>query len=229
MRKTRAISLTATFAALHAVLGFLSLGIGWRNWAVYLEPFEGIILGPKIGFFTALMGSSIARMAGLSNDWMFGVIAEPLSALIAGLLSKAKWKPVLAIFGAMLSAYFIDPLGRALPIWAILDILLATLLIYPSAKLSSRLFGTSTRRLSIALALISFTVIATDSLTRVFLLIPCGLSNLFSSDFGVIYGIFVQGAAFSYAEDIIALTISFLVGVPLLVTVLKLRKSSNQE
>jgi len=52
--------LTATFAALHAVLAFLSLGIGWRNWAVYLEPFEGIILGPTNGFFAALLGSSIA-------------------------------------------------------------------------------------------------------------------------------------------------------------------------
>ena len=77
MRKTQAVSLTAMFAALHAVLGFLSLGIGpWRNWAVYLEPFEGIILGPKIAFFAALLGSSIARMAGQSSDWMFGVIAD---------------------------------------------------------------------------------------------------------------------------------------------------------
>jgi hypothetical protein len=36
MRKTQAVSLTATFVALHAVLAFISLGIvPWRNWSVY--------------------------------------------------------------------------------------------------------------------------------------------------------------------------------------------------
>ena len=224
MRKTRAVSLIATFAALHAVLGFLTLGIGpWRNWAVYMEPFEGIILGPQIGFFAALIGSSIARMAGQSSDWMFGVIAEPLSVLMAGLLAKAKWKPVIAIYAIMLSAYFIDPLGRELPLWTILDILLVLFLIYPASKLSHNLFGTDVRRLSISLVLISFTVIVTDSLVRVFLLVPCGLYRLFFPNFGTLYIIFVQDAIFSYLEDFAAIAVSLIVGVPLLITVLKLR------
>jgi uncharacterized membrane protein len=230
MHKTRAASLIAVFAALHAVLGFLSLGIGpWRNWAVYLEPFEGIILGPQVGFFAAFIGSSIARTAGQSSDWMFGVIAEPLSVLMAGLLARARWKPVLAIYAIMLSAYFIDPLGRELPVWTVLDILLALFLIYPAAKLSSNLFGKDVRRMPIALALISFAVIATDSLTRVFLLVPSGLYTLFFPDFGTLYIIFVKDAIFSYLEDFIAIVVSFLVGVPLLLAVFKMKHGNKQE
>jgi len=230
MRTTRAVSLIATFGALHAVLAVISLGIGpWRNWAVYLEPFEGIILGPQNGFFAALVGSSIARMAWQSSDWMFGVIAEPLSVLMAGFLAKAKWKPVLAIYAIMLSAYFIHPFGRELPLWTILDILLAIFLIYPAAKLSGNLFGTDVRRLSIALVLMSFTVIVTDSLVRVFLLVPAGLYNLFTLDFGTLQGIFITAASFSYLEDAFAIAISFLVGVPLLTRILKLEHNNKKQ
>jgi predicted membrane protein len=229
MRKTRAVSLTAIFAALHAVLGFLSLGIGpWRNWAVYLEPFEGIILGPKIGFFAALLGSSIARVAGQSGDWMFGVVAEPVAVLMAGLLARARWKPVLAIYGVMLSAYFIHPFGTALPVWTVLDVLLALFLIYPAAKLSQNLSGNNARSLSMALVLISFTVIVSDSLVRIFLLIPGGLHSLFFPDFPTLYGVFVGDAIFSYIEDSIAVTISFLVGVPLLTSVFKLERKNTE-
>jgi hypothetical protein len=160
---------------------------------------------------------------------MFGVIAEPLSVLIAGFLAKAKWKPVLAIYAVMLSAYFIHPFGRELPLWTILDILLTIFLIYPAAKLSSNLFGTDVRRLSIALALISFTVIVTDSLVRVFLLVPVGLYNLFTLDFGYLQGMFITAAGFSYLESAIAVAISFLVGVPLLTRILKLRHDNKQE
>gem|GEM_PF-331274 len=230
MRKTQAVSLTATFAALHAVLAFISLGIGpWRNWAVYLEPFEGIILGPQVGFFAALIGSSIARMAWQSSDWMFGVIAEPLSVLMAGFLAKAKWKPVLAIYAIMLSAYFIHPYGRELPLWTVLDVLFALLLIYLAAKLSRNLFGSDVKRMSTALALISFTVIATDSLIRVFLLVPAGLYNIFVPDYVTLRGMFITSAGFSYLEDFIAVAVSFLVGVPLLARILKLEHNDKHE
>jgi uncharacterized membrane protein len=222
MRRSQTISLTAVFGALHAVLAFVSFGLGpWRNWAVYLEPFEGIILGPKIGFLAALIGSSIARMAAPSSDWMFGVIAEPVSVLTAGLLSKAKWKPALSIYAVMLASYFVHPFGRALPVWAVLDVFAAGFLLYPVAKLSSNLFQTEVKRLSVVLGLLSFVVIAMDSLVRVFLLVPVGMYNLLSLDFPTLYGIFVKDAIFSYIEDFVAVTVSLLAGVPLLITILK--------
>ncbi len=220
MRKSLEASLTAIFAALHAVLYFISFGL-WRNWGIYLESIEGISLGPKIGFFAAFLGSSIARMVKPDAFWMFGVIAEPVSVLMAGLLAKAKWKPVLAVYTIMLSAYFIHPFGRALPLWTILDILFALLLIYPAAKLGGNLFKADVKQLTIALVLISFVCIATDSLVRVFLLVPCGFYGLFFGSFDALFGEFVRAAADSYIEDLIVVAVSFIVGVPLIISVSK--------
>jgi hypothetical protein len=222
MRRSLQLSLTAIFAALHAVLYFISFGL-WRNWGIYLESIEGIILGPKIGFFAALIGSTIGRIANPTDPfWMFGIIAEPVSVLIAGFLARAKWKPALAAYAIMLSAYFIHPFGRALPLWTILDVLFALVLIYPAARFSRNLFTTDVKRLPIALVLISFVAIATDSLLRVFLLVPCGLYGLFFESFNDLYVVFVGAAIDSYIEDLIVVIVSFLVGVPLIMSLLKL-------
>jgi len=150
------------------------------------------------------------------------------------LLAKAKWKPVLAVYTIMLSAYFIHPFGRALPLWTILDILFALLLIYPAAKLGGNLFKADVKQLTIALVLISFVCIATDSLVRVFLLIPCGGYSLFPEFFGsfeLLYAVFVGAAIDSYIEDLIVVFVSFLVGVPLMISLskLKLWKEAKEE
>jgi len=226
MRKSLQVSLASVFAALHAMLYFVSFGL-WRNWGIYLEPLEGIILGPKIGFFAAFVGSLTARMIKPDAFWMFGVIAEPLSVLAAGFLSKGEWKPVLAMYTVMLSAYFLHPFGRALPFWTILDILFALVLTFPAAKLGVNLFKGNVRRLSIALALVSFVCIATDSLLRVFLLVPCGLHTLFFTSFEGLYAVFVGAAFDSYVEDVIVVVISFLVGTPLLLSTSKLLRKNE--
>lgn len=222
MRKSLQASLTALFAALHAVLYFISFGL-WRNWGIYLESIEGIILGPKTGFAAALIGSLIARIVKPDDFWMFGIIAEPFSVLMAGFLAKAKWKPVLAAFAAMLLAYFVHPFGRALPLWTILDVILALLLIYPAAKFGRYLFSIDFKRLPLALVLVSFVCIATDSLVRIFLLVPCGLHSLFFGSFDVLYVVFVEAAVSSYIEDLIVVIVSLIVGAPLLASMIKLK------
>jgi len=208
------------FAALHAILCFVSFGL-WRNWGIYLEAIEGIVLGPRIGFLAAFFGSSIARMIRPDAFWMFGIIAEPFSVLMAGLLVKAKWKPVLAAYAIMLSAYFIHPFSRILPFWTILDVLFALLLVWPAAKLSRNLLRTGVRGVSITVVFISFVCIATDSLVRVFLLVPCGLYGLFFGSSDAVYAAFVSGAVDSYIEDAIGVAVSLLVGVPLLMGISK--------
>jgi hypothetical protein len=222
MRKSIQLSLAAVFGALHVVLYFISFGF-WRNWAIYIAPLEGIILGPNVGFFAALFGSAIARMIRPDFFWMFGIIAEPISVLMAGLLARAKWKPVLALYVVMLVAYFAHPYGRALPVWTILDILFALLLIIPTAKLSRNLFTASTARMTLGVVLISFVCVATDSLVRVFLLVPMGLYGLFFDSYEVLYAEFVGAAAYSYVEDAIVVTISFVIGVPLMILMLKMK------
>ena len=221
MRKSLQASLTAIFAALHSVLYFVSFGL-WRNWGIYLEPVEAVILGPEIGFLAALVGSLVARMARPDALWMFGLIAEPTSVLTAGLLARARWKPVLVAYAIMLSAYFLHPFGRALPLWTILDILLALQLIYPAARLSRALFGKDVKSLSIALVAVSFVCIATDSLVRVFLLVPCGLYGVLFPSYEALYATFVVGAATSYVEDVIVIVVSFVAGVPLVMIASKL-------
>jgi len=206
----------------------MSFGL-WRNWGIYLESLEGIILGPKVGFLAAIIGSSIGRMIKPDDFWMFGIIAEPISVLTAGLLAKAKWKPVMAMYAVMLAAYFIHPYGTALPLWTILDILLALFIIYPVAKLSKNLFGNNVKHLPITLVLISFVCIATDSLVRVFLLIPAGLHTLFFPSFDILLGAFIEGASLSYTEDLIAVVVSLIIGVPLLISVSKLGLFKNEE
>ncbi len=219
----------AVFAALHATLYFVSFGLGWRNWGIYLEAIEGIVLGPQIGFVAALLGSSIARMVRPDDLWMFGIIAEPISVLMAGFLAQGKWKPVAASYGVMLAAYFIHPFGRDLPLWTILDVLLAFLLIYPTAKLGKNLMKKEVKSLSLAMVLIAFVTIATDSLARIFLLVPCGLNALFFSSFEVLFAVFATSAVSSYIEDLLVVFVSLVVGVPLLKALSKLLKEKGKD
>ena len=213
---TKKVAFVGVFAALHVILYFMSFGL-WRNWAIYLEPIEGIVLGPWAGFSAALIGSIVARAIKPIDVWMFGIIAEPIGVLAAGFLAKGKWKPVMAIYAIMLIAYFVHPFGTWLPFWTILDILLALALIYPATKLSKSLFEENVKLLPVSLILISFVATVTDALTRVFLLIPAGLYNFFGWPPDAVYYIFITGAIDSYIEDALVVVVSFLVGVPLLI------------
>ena len=212
---TKNIAFVGVFAALHVILYFMSFGL-WRNWAIYLEPIEGIVLGPWAGFSAALIGSVVARAIKPVDVWMFGIVAEPLGVLAAGFLAKGRWKPVIAIYAVMLTAYFVHPIGRWLPLWTILDILLAFALIYPVAKMSKNLFEENVKRLPISLVLVSFIGTVTDALARVFLLIPAGFYMFFGWSPEVVYSIFVMGAVDSYIEDVLVVIVSLVVGVPLL-------------
>lgn len=66
---------------------------------------------------------------------------------------------------------------------------------------------------------------ATDSLARIFLLVPGGLYNVFSdfATFQKLQYIFTVSAASSYIEDVVVVAVSLLVGVPLIVVLSKLQ------
>jgi uncharacterized membrane protein len=211
---------TAVFAALHVTLYLLPSPL-WRNWAVFLEPIEGIILGPSAGFLAAFIGSGLGRIIKPDPLWMFGVVAEPLGVLVAGFLAKGKWKPIAAIYAIMLGAYFIHPYGQMLPLWAILDIPIAFILIYPAAKIGKFVYEKNSLRLTLASLLIFFVGTVTDSLARVFLLVPGRLYELFQLSFDELNGIFMSGALFSFIEDGLAIIVSILVGVPLIIALRK--------
>jgi len=221
MRKSLWIALTAIFAALHAVLYTFSFGL-WRNWAIYLEPIEGIILGPWAGFFAALLGGGVGRLIKPIPEWMFGIIAEPVGVLAVGFLTKGRSKPVIGLYAVMLVAYFMHPFGRWFPVWTILDVLLALILIYPIAKLSQNMLESNPKRLPVSLVFISFIGTVTDSLTRIFLLVPCGLYLFLGWPQEAVFDAFIVGAAWSYVEDVLVVLVSFLVGVPILFALRKI-------
>jgi predicted membrane protein len=221
MIQSKSVAFIGVFAALHVVLYVISFDL-WRNWSIYLEPLEGIILGPYAGFFAAFIGSIVARMIKPIDFWMFGIIAEPFSVLVCGFLAKKLWKPPIIIYVIMLTAYFLHPFGRWLPLWTVLDVIVAFILIYPVAMIFKSQFEEDNKRLPLIISLISFIGAATDALTRVFLFVPLGLYNLFFLTPEGVYLEFIRGAANSYIEDVSIVAVSFLVGVPLLIALRKI-------
>ena len=212
----------AVFAALHVTLYLLPFP-SWRNWAVFLLPIEGIILGPSAGFLASFLGSGLGRIIKPDDFWMFGIIAEPLGVLASGFLAKGKWKPVMAIYLTMFGAYFIHPLyfGQMLPLWTIVDIPIALILIYPAAKVGKFVYEKNSLHLTLACVLIFFVGTIADSLTRVFLFIPARLYEFFGLSFEALYGIFVLGAIQSFVEDALAIIAAILIGVPLIIALRK--------
>lgn len=172
-----------------------------------------------------MIGSTIGRIVLPTNFWMFGIIAEPLSVLTAGFLVRRTWKPVVAIYAAMFLAYFASPLGRELPVWPLLDALIAFCLVYPAAKLSKNLFGENVKLLPLSLAIVSFITVATDGLARVFLLVPAGFYSFLMTQESVLPA-FVGGGIDSFIEDALVIVVSLVVGVPIVLT---LRKVMNLE
>jgi hypothetical protein len=218
---TKALAFTGVFAAFHATLYLISPAFLWRNWAIYLSPIEGMVLGPWAGFIAALIGSTIGRVLLPSPLWMFGIIAEPLSVMSAGFLTRGKWQPVIALYAIMFSAYFISPLGQSLPLWPMLDTIAAVCFVYPAAKLSKKLFSENVHLLPVSLVIVSFITVATDGLTRVFLFIPAGLYSVLGLSPAAAAVAFVLGGVDSFIEDAFVVLIALVVGVPI---VLALRK-----
>jgi len=217
-QRTKNIVTISIFAALHTALDILRGP--WRQWSVYLEPLEGMVLGPKIGFAAALIGSA-TRTAITGNPLaIFGMAAEPIGVVTAGCLIHGYWWPVVLIYGVMLGAYFAHPYGRILPLWTVLDIIIALILIYPTAKIGKGIFSNTenVKKLTVFVFLASFVSTVADSLVRVFLLVPVELYKLFFPDFNTLYGVFVFGAAGSYIEDILVTIVSLIISIPTLLT-----------
>ncbi len=211
---SRSAALAGVFAALHAMLYAASFDL-WRNWSIYLMPLEGIILGPWVGLTAAFAGSVAGRAIKPTSFWMFGIIAEPMGVLACGFLARRQWKPLVAVYSIMLASFFANPIGRELPLWTILDILFAFVLIFPVTRMFRILSEADGKHLILAVVLISFVGIATDALTRVFLFVPAGLYTLLMPAEWV-YPTFIAGAIDSYIEDALVVVFSILIGCPVL-------------
>ena len=216
---SKSVAAVAVFAALHVVLDSMPVYL-FREWGMYLEPLEGIILGPTLGLLTAAIGASVSRavIGASAFSFIYGVTGEVIGVLVAGLLVRGRWGIVAAIYAFMLGAYFIHPYGLRLPLWTIMDCLVAFALIYPAALMSKRLLGKDEqiKRFTLAVLLISFVSTVGHSLTMIFILVPAGMYAVEFGTFEAVYYAFVMGAAGSYIEDAIVIAVSLSVYSPIL-------------
>lgn len=130
------------------------------------------MLGPSIGFFAALIGSGIARLIKPTMWWMFGLVAEPLGVMAAGLLAKGRWKEMQIDLRRNARSHFLHPYGRMLPLGTVLDLLLAFIMICPTSKVGGWIWKEQARKFTVALLWIAFVSTVADSMTRVFILVP---------------------------------------------------------
>ncbi len=212
----------SVFGALHAVLTAIP-GI-WRSWMIVVEPLEGMVLGPYAGFMAALVGSVAGRVVRPRTGLyaLFG-ISEPVGALTAGLAFKGRWKIILTVYAAMLSAYFIHPLGRRLPAWCLWDVYLATVSIplvrvFYRRMVSDRL---NPKTLLPAVALTSFIGVEADTLTRILLFVPCNLYKLMGVPEEALPYIWMAGAIQTPIESAVSVLVSTTVGIPTLIALLR--------
>jgi hypothetical protein len=177
---SRSITITATFAAMIAILdsipiipGFYS-GI-WDSWAFMLSPIVGILLGPALGAFAVGLGGLVGHLVYFRDPTeLVFMLGAPVGAGIAGLVYERKWYLALGIYSLLLVSYFITPVSWLLSLWGIWDVLVGYALIL-GAAIVSKFNGLAIRiEQSTTTKLILSAVIGleADILTRIFILIP---------------------------------------------------------
>ena len=190
-----------------------------------MEPLEGMIAGPYLGFAAATIGwvgGRFVRPDGIWIENLFG-IAEPIGALGAGFLVSRRWYVTGIIYGIQLLAFLVDPLARHIPLWTLWDTYLGFLAVFAAVFLLSRLgpseFGS--RNLIPVVALTAFVAVELDVMVRVFMLIVGGLYQLYPIPRELLPGIFLAGAIVTPIESIYSVAVATIVGVPVLIALKK--------
>src|SRR4030067_29751 len=149
----RNLALVAIFASLYYVLSLIApikipTGVGNLeiSFAALIAAVIGLVLGPYLGFSSALLGATVAWVLPPSGGSLFGLpflLSPALNALVTGLIFYKKWKIGFAVFGVLIVAFLFTP-----PIWPVtenwlvaaavlFDKIIAFLLIVPCALLST--------------------------------------------------------------------------------------------
>jgi hypothetical protein len=192
------VAFVAVFAALTAVLdiipafGFTS-GV-WDSWAFLLSPIVGILLGPYLGAYSVGIGSLIGHTIYYREPTeLLFMLGLSMGAAVAGSVYQRNWKPVFAIYTAMLLGYFIYPVTWGLPLWVIWDILVGYGFVLIYSVVTTRGIWSNPSERHNLLLLIFCTVIAleTDILFRVFVLVPGQVHWLFGWTPEILFGIWM--------------------------------------
>lgn len=176
------IALVVVLDSIPILPGFYS-GI-WDSWIFILSPLIGVLLGPVTGAVAVGLGTLLGHLIYFRDPYeLIFMMGAPVGTLMAGLVAQRRWKPVLAIYSALLMGYFLSPVSWALPLWGIWDTLFGFCLVVLFAAVSHTkpgLFTTEESRVSIfALGLATVIGLESDVLLRVFIFVPCMTFSLF--------------------------------------------------
>ena len=224
-RKSVCLTVVAVLAALHIVLSYSPPFVGFRRMSIALEPLEGVIAGPYLGFLAAAIGWIGGRFIRPDSIWienLFG-IAEAVGALGAGFLISRKWFLTAAVYAFLLLAFLVHPLAGQIPLWTLWDTYLGFAAIFAAAFFVRRIGErkSNASRLVPAIALTAFVSVELDVAVRVFMLIVAGLYQVYPIPTNLLAGIFVAGAFQTPIEAAYCVLGSTVVGVPALVALEK--------
>jgi hypothetical protein len=224
-RRSLWVSVVAVLAALHIVLSYLPPFVGFRRMSIVLEPMEGIIAGPYLGFLAATIGWIGGRFIRPDSFWienLFG-IAEAAGALGAGFLVSRKWYLTAGIYAVLLSAFLTHPLARQIPLWTLWDTYLGFIAVFVAVFFVRRIRDnkSSASTLVPAIALVAFVSVELDVMVRVFMLTVLGLYQLYPIPASLLAALFIAGAFQTPLEAVFCVLASTLVGVPVLIALEK--------
>ena len=219
-KRTRAIAFVSVLAALHIILSIPPGPVGFRRPSIVLEPLEGMIGGPALGFVAATIGwigGRVVRPEGFPIENFFG-FAEGMGALGVGFLAKRRWWIVAIVYGTMLAAFLVSPFARQVPLWTLWDTYLGFVAIFPTARVIKKTDFKRSRGKNLvpSIALITFVGVELDAMTRLFMLADFGLYQLYGLPSGAWYTIFIAGAFQTPIEAVFSVLVASAVGAPVL-------------
>jgi len=217
-RSSRLVAFVAVFAAIDVILS--AIPAWWISWAAVIKPLHGIFLGPLGGALAALIGGIIGNVFWPQTavlalfTWVPGLVG----AFGAGLLVKRQWKAVAVILAILIVAFYLDPVGKTLALWALYDKVIALILVYPAAILLKKMVdsGLEWKYLTPTMILISFVATQIDNTVGNDLFITLRLYELFGISADTLLPLYVTGAFVMTAQRIAIAIIAGIVGAPLL-------------
>ena len=197
--KSRFVSKVAIFTAVTAVLDALiipqlSSGV-WFGLVYLIIPVTGILLGPRMGFTSTLLGVFVGHTIsprGL-EEFLF-TLGAPIGALMSSYLYQKQWIPLFGFFTFSLVTYFLTPVTQTLPFWGMWDVYIAyffLLLATGIIHLRSKWWENNWVRYSFS----AFIGLESDVLFRIFLFIPLGTyQSIYGLPEEILASIWVAGA-----------------------------------
>ncbi|MFQ6076858.1 MAG: ECF transporter S component [Candidatus Bathyarchaeia archaeon] len=227
---TRDIAFMAVFAALYVVSSLLP-GIpivGLPELKIELEAalasIFGIVLGPYLGFSTALLGTLIAWILPPGQGSVYGLpflLNPSINALMSGFIYTGRWREAFAIFAGFVIGFMFTPVCQPIQnfyyVWfaGVWDKVIAMLLILPisrSLKSSPRLVSRFT-----FFSLLAFVGNQADGMFgNIIFATPPVYEGIFTLSLEITRGLYLVSPFFYPAIRVIQAILAGLIAVPLM-------------